>query len=169
MDDKKAKGQIPNAKSKKEVKEEGYLSEKVDRLEAQLKHALADYHNLSKRIEKNQSRWRDRVAARVIDKMLDVYDDFVRAEEKIGDKGLSMAEDQFWSILSSEGVEKIEPQGQEFDADRMDCVKMVNGPKNEVIKVTQTGYLLNDEVIRPAKVTVGQGSLEPKKEETKNE
>lgn len=148
---------MPNAKSKK--KEEN-LSEKVDELEMKLKHALADYHNLSRRIEEKQRSWRDRVAARLIDKVLDVYDDFVRAEKELNNKGLTMAVDQFWSILTSEGVEKIEPQGQEFDADQMDCVKMVQGSKNKVVKVTQPGYLLNGVVIRPAKVRVGKGSAE---------
>ncbi len=160
MDGKKAKGQMPNAQTKKEKNKNGDLGEKVDQLEAQLKHALADYHNLSRRIEEKQHTWRDRVAARVIDKMVDVYDDFIRAERELKDKGLTMAVDQFWSILSSEGVEKIEPEGQEFDADRMDCVKMVDGPKNKVVNVTQIGYLLNNEVIRPAKVTVGKGEKE---------
>jgi len=132
---------------------------------AQLKHALADYHNLTKRIEQRQQNWRDRVAARLIDKILDVYDDLDRAKKELKDKGLTMAVDQLWSTLTSEGVEKINPQGDEFDADRMDCVKMVDGAKNEVVDVTQTGYLLNNQVIRPAKVTVGKGK---KKEEKEN-
>jgi molecular chaperone GrpE len=142
------------------------LSKKVNELEVQLKRALADYHNLSRRIDQKQRSWRDRVAARLIDKMLDVYDDFIRAEKELKNKGLSMAVDQFWSILTSEGVEKVEPEGQEFDADLMDCVKMVDGLKNQVVKVLQTGYLLNGEVIRPAKVTVGKGK---QKEEKENE
>lgn len=154
-------------KKDKEEKKDGdkkneELSKKVDELEIQLKRALADYHNLSKRIEQKQSSWRDRVAARLIDKMLDVYEDFVRAKKELKDKGLSMAVDQFWSILTSEGVEEIEPEGEEFDADRMDCVKMVDGSKNQVVKVIQTGYLLNGEVIRPAKVTVGKGEVKEK-------
>ncbi len=140
----------------KKTKEDD-IGQKIDELETQLKRALADYDNLCKRIENQQSKWRNRVAARLIDKMLDVYEDFVRAKEKINDKGLTMAVNQFWSTLSSEGVEKIEAEGKEFDADRMDCVKMVNGPKNEVVNVTQGGYMLNGEVIRPAKVTVGKG------------
>lgn len=160
---KTAKGQTPKAKD--ENKDNNQLTKRVDELEAQLKHALADYHNLCKRIESRQQTWRDRAAARIIDKILDVYDDFTRAEKELADDGLTMAVNQLWSILTSEGVEKIDPEGEEFDADRMDCVKMVNGPKNQVIDVTQTGYLLNNQVIRPAKVTVGQGK---KKEEKEN-
>ncbi len=158
-----AKDQMPKSEGRNSDEK---LSEKVDQLETQLKRALADYHNLSRRIEEKQTSWRDRAAARLIDKLLDVYDDFVRAEEKIDNEGLTMAVDQFWSILTSEGVEKIAPQGQEFDADRMDCVKMVNGSKNQVVNVTESGYLLNGQVIRPAKVTVGKGD---KKEERENE
>ncbi len=145
------------------------LNRRVDELECQLKQALADYHNLSKRIEKKQQTWRDRAAARLIDKILDVYDDFLLAEKELEDKGLSMAVNQFWSVLASEGVEKIKLEGKEFDADLMDCVKMVNGEKNQVIDIIRTGYLLNGEVIRPAKVTVGKGPVEQDKKENKDE
>jgi molecular chaperone GrpE len=165
MEDKNKLNKNQNKNQNKNKKEDKGLTEKVDELEAQLKHALADYHNLTKRIEQRQQNWRDRVAARLIDKILDVYDDLDRAKKELKDKGLTMAVDQLWSTLTSEGVEKINPQGDEFDADRMDCVKMVDGAKNEVVDVTQTGYLLNNQVIRPAKVTVGKGK---KKEEKEN-
>jgi len=143
----------------KKTKEED-IGKKIDELETQLKRALADYDNLCKRIDNQQSKWRNRVAARLIDKMLDVYEDLIRAKKKLNDKGLTMAVNQFWSTLTSEGVEKVDAGGKEFDADRMDCVKIVNGSKNEVVDVVQGGYMLNGEVIRPAKVTVGQGKKE---------
>lgn len=165
-DRQKDKSKKPKVKSKKVDQE---LNKRVDELECQLKQALADYHNLSKRVEERQRSWRDRAASRIIDKILDVYDDLTRAEKELNDKGLSMAVDQFWSVLGSEGVEKVRAEEKEFDADLMDCVKMVDGCQNQVINIIRPGYLLNGEVIRPAKVTVGKGSAERNKKENKDE
>ncbi len=166
MDVKKKSKKSKNLKKKEKDRN---LSEKVNQLETQLKRALADYQNLSRRIEDKQCSWRNRAAARMIDKLLDVYDDFLLAEKQLQDKGLSIAVDQFWSVLSSEGVEKISCQDREFDADLMDCVKMVNGGRNQVIDIIKPGYLLNNEVVRPAKVTVGKGPVERDKKENKDE
>lgn len=140
-------------KKKKQPKVEKRVSE----LENQLKKALADYHNLSKRIEEKQGHWRDRASAGIIDKMLDVYEDLLRAKQNIKDNGLSMAVNQFWAILESEGVKEVNAKGKEFDAETMDCVQVVDGEKNIVVEVIGTGYLFKDYVIRPAKVKVGRG------------
>jgi molecular chaperone GrpE len=151
-------------KKKKETKQEDKnLSQRVTELEAQLKRALADYHNLVRRMEEKRSNWRNRAKARIVDKMLDVYDDLLRASEHVQDKGLDMAVNQFWAVLESEGVQRIKTEGREFDADLMDCAQVVKGPENEVMETIKNGYLLNQEVIRPAKVKVGQGK------ENKNE
>lgn len=145
-------------KKKKETKQEDKnLSQRVTELEAQLKRALADYHNLVRRMDEKRTNWRNRAKARIVDKMLDVYDDLQMANKHVDDKGLDMAVSQFWAVLESEGVQEIKTQGREFDADLMDCAQVVEGPENEVIETIKNGYLLNQEVIRPAKVKVGQG------------
>ncbi len=137
--------------------EEKNLSQRVTELEAQLKRALADYHNLVRRMEEKRNNWRNRAKARIVDKMLDVYDDLQRANKHVEDKGLDMAVSQFWAVLASEGVQRIKTENREFDADLMDCAEVIDGPENEVIETIKNGYLLNGEVIRPAKVKVGQG------------
>ncbi len=138
-------------------KEEKNLTQRVAELENQLKRALADYHNLVRRMEQRRSNWRNRAKARIVDKMLDVYDDLLRAQDYIKDKGLDMAVKQFWAVLKSEGVQRIKAEDREFDPDLMDCAEVVQGPENEVVEVLKNGYLLDGEVIRPAKVEVGQG------------
>lgn len=154
-DKKKAKGQMQKAEGKK--KQNIDLEKRVSELETQLKRALADYHNLVRRMDEKRSNWRNRAKARIVDKMLDVYDDLLRASDQIKDKGLDMAIKQFWAVLESEGVQRIKTEGREFDADLMDCAEVVKGPENEVMETIKNGYLLNGEVIRPAKVKVGQG------------
>jgi len=133
------------------------MKKKKSDLAAQLKRALADYHNLSKRVKEKQSDWRNQAAAGIIDKLLDVYDDLCRAEQHLQDRGLTMAVNQFWAVMKSEGVEKIKSDGENFDPELMDCVQVVKGAKNVVAETVTKGYKLNGRVIRPAKVKVGKG------------
>lgn len=142
---------------KKKSKPETKLQARVKELEDQLKRALADYHNLLKRVEQRQKQWRDEAAARIVDKLLDVYDDLVRAEAHLKDRGLTMAVNQFWAVLESEGVAEIKTEKQEFDPELMDCVQVVKGPKNQVVETLIKGYTFKGKVIRPAKVKVGKG------------
>ena len=95
--------------------------------------------------------------ASLIDKLLGVLDDLERATNHIKDHGLKLILNQFKSVLETEGVQQIQAKGEEFNPETMDCVDMVPGPKNKVVKVLLKGYKLNDHVIRPAKVQVGKG------------
>lgn len=126
-------------------------------LEDKLARALADYHNLLNRVEQKSQQWQNQTVARVVDKLLDVYEDLSRAESHLKDRGLTMAVNQFWAVLKSEGVEKIDCQKTDFDPQSMDCIQVVIGDKNKVIEVIANGYRLAGSVIRPAKVKVGQG------------
>ena len=147
-----------NKFTKKDYQKVNKLSQKTKELESQLKQALADYHNLSRRIEGQQLVWQERSAARIVDKLLDVYEDLLRAKQSLKDKGLSMAVNQLWAILESEGVAEIEAKGKEFDPESMDCLQVVKGKKNRVEEIITRGYSFKGEVIRPVKVKVGQGS-----------
>jgi len=148
---------MKKTKKIKKKKSSANLADKIKKLEDQLKRSLADYQNLSKRIEQRQSEWRNQAVARIIDKLLDVYDDLKRAEDHLKDKGLTMAVSQFWSVLVSEGVEEIDTKNADFNPETMDCVQVVEGKENKVIETISKGYKLNGYVIRPAKVKVGKG------------
>jgi len=144
-------------KARKRKKNQASFQEKIKELEEKLKRALADYHNLLKRVESRQKQWQEEAAARVIDKLLDVYDDLRRAELHLKDRGLTIAVNQFWAVLQSEGVEEIKTDGRDFDPELMDCVQVVKGPENKVVETLIKGYTLKGRVIRPAKVKVGKG------------
>jgi molecular chaperone GrpE len=133
------------------------LQDQAKSLTEKWKRALADYQNLEKRVEKEKQEFVKYSTASLIDKLLEVLDDLERAEKHLQDKGLSLALEQFRSILEAEGVEEIEALDKEFNPETMDCSEMVAGEKNKVIEVIQKGYYLNDKVLRPAKVKVGKG------------
>ena len=133
------------------------LAEKVAQMEGQWKRALADYENLKKRMAKEKDEMVRFANESLIDKILFVFDNLERACEHLHDKGLAMVRDDFWRVLSSEGVERIETKGKKFDPELMDAVAMVEGKKNIVQEEVLPGYLYRGKCIRPAKVKVGKG------------
>jgi molecular chaperone GrpE len=137
------------------------LQTKVIELEENWKRALADYRNLEKRISQQQETFVRLASAALVDKLLGVLDDLERAAGHISDEGLDLVLTQFKSVLESEGVKEIKTEREEFDPETMDCVEMVDGPKNMVTRTTVKGYRLNSNVIRPAKVEVGKGENNP--------
>jgi molecular chaperone GrpE len=146
---------MKKSKTKKETLSE--LQEKIDELEENWKRAIADYHNLEKRIKDQQKNFVRLANASLIDKLLGALDDLERATLHLKDDGLNIIYEQFWEVLTSEGVSEIKAQGRRFNPETMDCVEMTMGPKNKVTKVQLKGYSLNDQVIRPARVEVGKG------------
>ena len=105
---------------------------------------------------------------KAISAILPVLDDMERAIDngrKTEDsaairEGMELIFSKFQKILESLGVKKIETEGADFDTDIHEAVAMVptqdDDKKGKVIDCIQTGYKLNDKVIRHAKVAVGQ-------------
>ena len=98
--------------------------------------------------------------------VLPILDDFERALANNTDDaqavkdGMQLIFNKFRKTLESLGVKKIETEGKDFDVDFHEAVAMVPGmgddKKGKVIDCLQTGYQLNEKVIRHAKVAVGQ-------------
>ena len=130
-------------------------AKKTPDFEERWKRALADYDNLEKRIEKEKRAFVKFSNAILLDKLLAVLDNLEQAEAHLKDKGLTMAVNQMKMVLQTEGVEEIKAKGEKFDAQSMDCLEVVKGPKDTVVEIVNKGYKLNDQVLRPAKAKVG--------------
>jgi len=133
------------------------VNQKLEDFENRLKRALADYANLEKRVEREKSDFVKLANAQLFDKLLPILDDLELCEKHLKDKGVSLVYNRFREVLGSEDLEEIKASGEKFDPETMDCVELVSGSKNKVMEVALKGYLLNNKVIRPAKVKVGQG------------
>ena len=74
--------------------------------------------------------------------------------------GVELIYNKFVKILEQNGLQKIETEGKDFDTDFHEAIAMVPTPdqslKGKVLDCIQTGYILNDKVIRHAKVAVGE-------------
>lgn len=127
---------------------------------------LAEFDNYKKRTLKEKAELILNGSEKTVKAVLPVLDDFERAlKDKSDDPkaikdGVQMIFNKFVKALESLGVKKIDTDDKDFDTDFHEAVAMVPGmgdeKKGKVIDCVQTGYTLNDKVIRHAKVAVGQ-------------
>ena len=134
-----------------------------------LQRAKADFLNTKKRLEEERERDRNKSAEGHIRDLLPLCDSFELAKqdkeawEKIDAswrQGMDAIHSQLKSILEANQVEPIEPIGQPFDPARHEAVEVRADEKvatDTVLAVVQTGYIIGDSVIRPAKVTISSG------------
>lgn len=141
-------------------------NEKIAELKDQYLRKAAEFENYRKRTLKEKSELILNGAESTVKAILPILDDFERAlADKTDDckavkEGQQLIFNKFVKALKALGVEKIETQDQDFDVDYHEAIAMVpemgDDKKGKVIDCVQTGYKLNDKVIRHAKVAVGQ-------------
>ena len=126
----------------------------------------AEFDNYKKRTLKEKSELILNGSEKTVTAVLPVLDDFERAiADKTEDpqairKGFELIFKKFVKVLETLGVKRIETDNADFNVDYHEAIAMVPGmgdeKKGKVIDCVQTGYTLNDKVIRHAKVAVGQ-------------
>jgi molecular chaperone GrpE len=134
----------------------------VESLENSWKRALADYKNLEKRTTEEKEVYLNLIKIQVLENFLPFIDNLEKIEENIDEEALSLTLNDLKKSLKLMGVEEIEAEGKDFDPDTMEAVETVEGEKNKVLKIHQKGYLLNGNLLRPAKVAVGLEKQEEK-------
>ena len=136
------------------------LEKKIEELEDCWKRALADYKNLEKRVQEDKEDWKFFANERLIRRILPVIDNLERLKKHMADKGLDLIIKDVVSGLKEFGVEEINSEQEEFDPMIMEALETVEGEKNKVIETVSKGYLLNNKLLRPAVVKVGNGQKE---------
>ena len=142
--------------------------EEIEQLKTQILYKTAEFDNYRKRTLKEKAELILNGGEKAVGAILPVIDDMERAIEN-GEKtddpevlreGMELIYHKFMKALEGLGVKKIETENADFDTDLHDAVAMVPGmgddKKGKVIDCLQTGYQLNEKVIRHAKVAVGQ-------------
>lgn len=119
--------------------------------------ALADYKNLERRVEENQSQLITLANASLLSKLLPTLDLMETALKHVDDPGLTLVVKQFQEALKNEEVREIDANEQSFDSATMECVETKPGEKDQVIEVVKKGYRYKEFVLRPAQVIVGKG------------
>lgn len=127
---------------------------------------VAEFENYKKRTLKEKSELILNGSEKTVAAILPILDDFERATaDKTEDpqaikEGYELIYKKFLKALETLGVHKIKTDNADFNVDYHEAIAMVPGmgddKKGKVIDCVQTGYTLNDKVIRHAKVAVGQ-------------
>ena len=128
----------------------------------------AEFDNYRKRTLKEKAELIKNGAEKTLTAILPILDDFERAlknleasEETMAMKeGVELIFNKFQKVLGQEGLQKIETEGQAFDTDFHEAIALIPAPaeelKGKILDCVQTGYMLNEKVIRHAKVAVAQ-------------
>lgn len=126
---------------------------------------FAEFDNYKKRTVKEKAELILNGSEKTITAILPILDDLERALSNKGDdaeavrEGFQLIAKKLEKILEGLGVKRIDAKDKDFDVDYHEAIAMVPGAddkKGKVIDCVQTGYTLNDKVIRHAKVAVGQ-------------
>ena len=128
----------------------------------------AEFDNYRKRTMKEKAELIKNGGEKAISAILPILDDLERAlqnMQKADDvkamyEGIDLIHQKFLKNRGHEGLEKMNPVGEAFDTDFHEAIALVPAPeeaqKGKVLDCVQTGYKLNDKVIRHAKVVVAQ-------------
>lgn len=126
----------------------------------------AEFENYKKRTLKEKTELILNGGEKTITAILPILDDFERAiADKTEDattikEGFDLIFKKFLKTLEGIGVSKIETSDKDFNVDYHEAIAMVPGmgddKKGKIIDCVQTGYMLNDKVLRHAKVAVSQ-------------
>jgi len=173
INEKETSENINNEAKHNDTKEELTLEEQlevankqIEQLKDKYLRTVAEFDNYKKRTLKEKTELVLNGSEKAVCAVLPILDDFERALANNTDDaqavkgGMQLIFNKFRKTLESLGVKKIETEGKDFDVDFHEAVAMVPGmgddKKGKVIDCLQTGYQLNEKVIRHAKVAVGQ-------------
>lgn len=166
-DKKKSKGFFKSSKSKyKEQIEE--LEGEVAELKDKNLRLYAEFENLRKRTAKEKLELMSTASKGLMEALLPVVDDIDRAEdafEKTKDleayqQGFELIVQKLRKVLQQQGLQAMDSKEKDFDPEWHEAIAEIQAPseelKGKVLDVTEKGYLLNDKIIRYAKVVVGK-------------
>lgn len=128
---------------------------------------FAEFENFRRRTAKENFELVAAANQKLIAKLTDVLDNFElafdpkhKARPEDFEKGVKLIHSKFRDILNDEGLEEINPAGEEFDPNLHDALMQQPSetvPENRVIQALQKGYKLKGRILKHAKVIVSKG------------
>jgi len=154
-----ATGETPSAEAK--------LKEELAQANDKYLRLYAEFDNFRRRTSKERVELLQSAGKEVIVSLLPVLDDFERAEKALATstdvnavkEGVALIQNKLNNILAQKGLKPMQSIGNVFDADLHEAITNIPAPtdemKGKVIDEMEKGYYLNDNVVRFAKVIVG--------------
>ena len=168
-------GEETTEKEEVALTEEEKLAQELEKANAEIEdhkdkylRLSAEFDNYRKRTMKEKAELIKNGGEKAISAILPILDDLERALQNMQKadnvqamyEGIDLISQKFLKVLAQEGLQKMEPVGETFDTDFHEAIALVPAPdetqKGKVLDCVQTGYKLNDKVIRHAKVVVAQ-------------
>ena len=143
------------------------LQDAVNELKDKQLRLLAEFDNYKKRTMRDRLDILNSASKDVMVSLLPVLDDFDRAKksaddpnnEEVFSEGVSLVYNRLYNILQNLGLKAMTSTGEPFDAEYHEAITEIPAPdesmKGKVIDTLEKGYMLNDKIIRHAKVVVG--------------
>ena len=137
-------------------------------LRDQMLRQMAEFDNFRKRTIKEKAELILSGGSRVLESLLPVMDDLERAQDNMAKasdvetlrEGVDLIMQKLMKTLEANGLKKMDTRGVAFDTDFHEAIALTpaadEAQKNHVIDCVQAGYMLNDKVLRHAKVVVAQ-------------
>lgn len=141
---------------------------KIEELQDKYLRQVAEFDNYRKRTLKEKTELILNGGEKIMNALLPVLDDFERAVKSFEGQtdvatlkeGVELIQQKLFKTLSAEGLSAIDTEDATFDTDFHEAIAMIPvdeaTKKGKILDCVQTGYKLNDKVIRHAKVAVGQ-------------
>lgn len=129
---------------------------------------MAEFDNFRKRVNKEKAEIIKNGAEKVLAGLLPIVDDFERGLKATENaesaeavrEGMELIYNKLIKYLASNGVKAMESTGSSFDPELHEAIATIPAPdeehKGKVLDTVQTGYMINDKVLRHAKVAVGE-------------
>lgn len=142
------------------------LKEELESAKDKYIRLYSEFENFRRRTAKEKLELIQSANEQLIKSLLPIADDFERAENASQDKtssdmqGFLLIYSKFRKVLETYGAKPMDAgQGSDFNPDFHDAITQIQAPaaelKGKIVEVIEKGYLLNDKVIRYAKVVVG--------------
>ena len=173
--DEETVGQETSQENEAPLTEEEKLAQELEKANEQIEEQKDKYLRLSAEFDNYRKRTMKEKAELIlnggensISSILPIVDDFERALKNMETatdvaavkEGVELIYNKFMSVLGQNGVKVIETKEQPLDTDYHEAIAVIPAPnealKGKILDCVQTGYILNDKVIRHAKVVVGE-------------
>lgn len=173
--DEETVGQETSQENEAPLTEEEKLAQELEKANEQIEEQKdkylrlsAEFDNYRKRTMKEKAELILNGGEKSISSILPIVDDFERALKNMETatdvaavkEGVELIYNKFMSVLGQNGVKVIETKEQPLDTDYHEAIAVIPAPnealKGKILECVQTGYILNDKVIRHAKVVVGE-------------
>ena len=173
--DEETVGQETSQENEAPLTEEEKLAQELEKANEQIEEQKdkylrlsAEFDNYRKRTMKEKAELILNGGEKSISSILPIVDVFERALKNMETatdvaavkEGVELIYNKFMSVLGQNGVKVIETKEQPLDTDYHEAIAVIPAPnealKGKILDCVQTGYILNDKVIRHAKVVVGE-------------